>query len=154
LKFYKHKRFLLVLVFCVFLCCFVCVYCTGHFVMVPLNLTCLHYLQHSFFEHLFNLHSPANQKRGLMFCGVIQSFTRPKSMHYHTKKSLIHCLLLSVNGTYVICTLLFSCIVFGDCNWSFSNKAILQLWLSQRLKFIVCNNIQTNSHTENILDYH
>jgi len=26
--------------------------CTGHFVMVPLNLTCL---QHSFFEHLFNL---------------------------------------------------------------------------------------------------
>jgi len=26
--------------------------CTGHFVMVPLNLACLHCLQHSFFELL------------------------------------------------------------------------------------------------------
>ena len=30
-------------------------FCAGHFVMVPLNLTYLHCLQHSFFEHLFNL---------------------------------------------------------------------------------------------------
>ena len=37
--------------FCVVLC--VCL-CTGHFVMVTLYLTCLHCLQHSFFEHLFN----------------------------------------------------------------------------------------------------
>jgi len=36
--------------FCVF------VFCTGRFVMVPLNLTCLHCLQHSFFEHHFNLY--------------------------------------------------------------------------------------------------
>ena len=28
-------------------------FCTGHFVMVPLNLTYLHCLQHSLFEHLF-----------------------------------------------------------------------------------------------------
>ena len=28
----------------------------GHFVMVPLNLTYLHCLQHSFFECLFNLY--------------------------------------------------------------------------------------------------
>jgi len=28
---------------------------TGHFVRVPLNLTRIHRLQHSFFEHLFNL---------------------------------------------------------------------------------------------------
>jgi len=40
--------------FCVVLC--VCFFCTGHCVMVPLNLTCLHYLQHSFFEHLYNLY--------------------------------------------------------------------------------------------------
>jgi len=31
-------------------------FCTGHFVMVPLNLTCLHCLQHSFFAYLFNLY--------------------------------------------------------------------------------------------------
>jgi len=37
--------------FCVVL--YVCL-CTGYFVMVSLNLTCLHCLQHSFFEHLFN----------------------------------------------------------------------------------------------------
>ena len=45
-----------VLVFCVF-CAVLCVgFCTGHSVMVPLNLTCLHCLQYSFFEHLFNLY--------------------------------------------------------------------------------------------------
>ena len=42
--------------FCVVLC--VCL-CTGHFVMVPINLTCPHCLQQLFtfffFEHLFNL---------------------------------------------------------------------------------------------------
>ena len=32
-------------------------FCTGHFVMVPLNMTYLHCLQHSLFEHLFNLYS-------------------------------------------------------------------------------------------------
>jgi len=31
-------------------------FCTGHSVMVPLNLTCLQSLQHSLFEHLFNLY--------------------------------------------------------------------------------------------------
>jgi len=33
-------------------------FCKGHFVMVPLNLTCLHVhgLQHIVFEHLFNLY--------------------------------------------------------------------------------------------------
>jgi len=39
--------------FCLVLCVFMW---TGHFVLVPLNLTCLHCLQHSFFEHLFNLY--------------------------------------------------------------------------------------------------
>jgi len=29
---------------------------TGLFVTVSLNLTCLHCLQHSFFEHLFNVY--------------------------------------------------------------------------------------------------
>jgi len=31
-------------------------FCTGHVVMVSLNLTYLHCLQHSLFEHIFNLY--------------------------------------------------------------------------------------------------
>jgi len=40
--------------------CFVmfCVFCTGHFVMVPINWTCPHCLQHFFFEHIFHLYFP------------------------------------------------------------------------------------------------
>ena len=37
------------------MCCSVWV-CTGNFVMVPINLTCPHCLQHFFFEHLFHLY--------------------------------------------------------------------------------------------------
>jgi len=40
-----------------FFCVVLCVsFCTGQFVMVPLNLTYLHCLQRSLFEHLFNLY--------------------------------------------------------------------------------------------------
>ena len=39
--------------FCAVLC--VC-FCTGHFDCVPLNLICLYCLQHSFFEHHFNVY--------------------------------------------------------------------------------------------------
>jgi len=35
------------------------IYCTGHFVILPLNLT-LHCLQHFFFEHPVNLYNPLN----------------------------------------------------------------------------------------------
>ena len=35
-------------------------FCTGHFVMVPLNMTYQHCLQHSLFEHLFNLYHHVN----------------------------------------------------------------------------------------------
>ena len=42
---------------CKSFCVVSCVsFCTGHFVMVPLNMTYLHCLQHSLFEHLFNLY--------------------------------------------------------------------------------------------------
>jgi len=45
------------MVFYVFLCRSLrWFFCTGHFVMAPLNLTYLHCLQHSLFEHLFNLY--------------------------------------------------------------------------------------------------
>ena len=53
-SFFLHVCCVMVLyVFCVVLCVS---FCTGHFVMVPLNLTYLHCLQQSFFEHLFNLY--------------------------------------------------------------------------------------------------
>ena len=50
---------------CKSVCVVPCVsFCTGHFVMVPLNMTYLQCLQHSLFEHLliyiehlFNLYS-------------------------------------------------------------------------------------------------
>ena len=41
--------------FCLFRAVLNVCFCTGHFVMVLLNLTCLHFLQHSFFKHLFKL---------------------------------------------------------------------------------------------------
>ena len=41
---------------CMCFCVVLCVsFCTGHFVMAK-NLTYLHCLQHSFFEHLFKLY--------------------------------------------------------------------------------------------------
>jgi len=49
----KHKNIVCLLrhdvvrVFCAVPCVS---FCTGHFVMVPLNMTYLHYLQHSLFE--------------------------------------------------------------------------------------------------------
>jgi len=50
--------------------CVLCVgFCTGHFVMVPLNLTYLHCLQHSVFEHLFNLYyMEKNYIMMIVFC--------------------------------------------------------------------------------------
>jgi len=56
----KHKNIVCLKVCCVWcksFCVDPCVsFCTGHFVMVPLNMTYLHCLQHSLFEHLFNLY--------------------------------------------------------------------------------------------------
>jgi len=45
-------------VFCVVQCVS---FCTGHFVMVPLNLTYLHCLQHSLFQRIFNLYFKIQQ---------------------------------------------------------------------------------------------
>ena len=45
-----------VMVFYVFCVVLSVGFCTGHFIMVSLNLTYLHCLPHSFFEHLFNLY--------------------------------------------------------------------------------------------------
>ena len=40
-----HSLFWMSVTLCCFFCAVLCVrYCTGHFVMMPLNLTCLHYL--------------------------------------------------------------------------------------------------------------
>jgi len=56
----KNTKKLFLNVCCVFVysvfCYVLCVFCTGHFVMVPINLTCPHCLQHFFSEHLFHLY--------------------------------------------------------------------------------------------------
>ena len=72
-------------------------FCTGHFVMVPLNMTYLHYLQHSLFEHLFNLyykkvnnskmeifdsHDSFNNKHGIK---VEEDFKNLASIHWLPK---------------------------------------------------------------------
>jgi len=51
--FYLYLNFLLIMTRLPSLCVG---FCTGYFVTVPLNLTYLHCLQHSFFGHLFNLY--------------------------------------------------------------------------------------------------
>jgi len=61
-KFEKQKNAFFLNVCCVMMlyvfCVVLCVsFFTGHFVMVPLNLTYLHCLQHSLYEHLFNLYN-------------------------------------------------------------------------------------------------
>jgi len=58
--------------FCVVLCVG---FCTGHFVMVPLSATHLHWLQLSFFEHLFNLYFFLESK---YTCFGLQAFSDSK----------------------------------------------------------------------------
>jgi len=74
--FFLHFCCVLVLTcFCVVLCFW---FCTGHCVMVPLNLTCLHCLQHSFFERPLNLYYERFNTRKTIFStapthGVVSS---------------------------------------------------------------------------------
>jgi len=58
----NHKKYFTIILY---VCCFfvfyvfllnLCFLCIGHFVTVPLNFAFLHCLQHSFFEHIFNLY--------------------------------------------------------------------------------------------------
>jgi len=49
-------------------------FCTGNFVMVPLNMTYLHCLQHSFFEHPFNLYCISDLKNYNIFNKLYGSF--------------------------------------------------------------------------------
>jgi len=55
-------------VFCVVLCVG---FCTGHFVIVPLNLTYLQCLQHSLFKHLFNLYYKSCVRTATIFVAEI-----------------------------------------------------------------------------------
>jgi len=68
---------------CKSFCVVPCVsFCTGHFVMVPLNMTCLHCLQHSLFEHLFNFYYMAITLFALVWTLF---FFIPVNKHYHYK---------------------------------------------------------------------
>ena len=70
----------------------VLVFCTGHFVMVPLNFTYLHCLQHPLFEHLFNLYYKLHWTRN----------QPPETSLFWT--DLIELYLLIIRITYGICS--------------------------------------------------
>ena len=65
---------------------------TGHFVMVPLNLTYLHCLHHSLFEHLFNLYftvfTSIYEVNGIF---VIQVQTTTKQFDCELQENYIPC---------------------------------------------------------------
>jgi len=80
---------------CKSVCVVPCViFCTGHFVMVPLNMTHLHCLQHSLFEHLFNLYFELEGLQKLfnmfvhLYCPQIRNAWRYKThkLCYHNKE--------------------------------------------------------------------
>jgi len=56
----KHKKYILnvfyVVLFCRFRAVLNIAFCTGHFVMVPINVTCLRCLYYFVFEHLFTIY--------------------------------------------------------------------------------------------------
>ena len=52
--------------------CSVC-FCTGHFVMMPINLTCPHWLQHVFFEHLLHLYFHYMDREAETFQGTVMT---------------------------------------------------------------------------------
>jgi len=54
----------------VLFCVFACGFCTGRFVMVPINLTCLHCLQHSFFQRRLNLYKNSMSVNELTGVGI------------------------------------------------------------------------------------
>ena len=66
--------------------------------MVPLNLTYLHCLQHSLFEHLFNLYftvfTSIDEVNGIF---VIQVQTTTKQLNYDLQEHYIHCALFDNN---------------------------------------------------------
>ena len=56
--------------------------CTGHFVMVPLNMTYLHCLQRSLFEHLFNLYCHLWLQRSTLFKWLILNYIESITVKY------------------------------------------------------------------------
>ena len=99
-KIEKHKK--IVISLCLLLPCLLCVlwcfvcFCTGHFVMVPINLTCPHCLQHFFFEHLLHLYFHCNMRYYWKKIGL------PCLMHIHENKIFAVC--MECNGIrYCVC---------------------------------------------------
>jgi len=78
----------------------------GHFVMVPFNLTYLHRLQHSFFEHLFNLYWYS------LITLIIKTKLRPSRIW---KGKMFVCLVghLHANQLVRLFVIGFSCLIHG-----------------------------------------
>ena len=86
------------------LCCPMCLLCTDHFVMVPLNVTYLHCL-HIFslnivFIHVIKKNLCYKEKPFQMSC-LFPDFSL--SFHYNTKKKFVlHKLTITLNLMYVV----------------------------------------------------
>ena len=81
--------------------CSVC-FCTGHFVTVPINLTCPHCLQHFVFEHLFHLYYLFH-----LYCitsmFVYTCITRDRRSHLLIILFTIRIVYLYISRTLVVC---------------------------------------------------
>jgi len=68
-------------------------FCTGHFVMVPLNMTYLHCLQHSLCEHLFNLYLYIHHIKDINFfwqeSGIFWKITSPSETILHSRPLML-----------------------------------------------------------------
>ena len=88
------------------LCYSVCLFCTGHFGMVIIHLTCLHCLQHSFLEHFFNIYCkfiivrcPLNIIPFFMYFTMQLAFDK-KVRNMSMEKARVHKLTLDIEATF------------------------------------------------------
>ena len=97
-------------------------FCTGHFVMVPLNITYLHCLQHSLFEHLFNLYYV---KLWHLFLPLMNSFNK-------TEAAIVPCSLcfwgltffqFNLNNSIMSCMHGLTSVTYSDTGGHHSHSA-------------------------------
>ena len=113
--------------FCVVLCVS---FSTGHFVMVPLNLTYLHCLQHSFFDHLFNLYCSCNlmfRDKNRYIKSMTKLFLFQQIMYF---ENVTRCMLLSRVASHLA-------VALRSCQRNRCHQAVIiqgQVWLLSPLK--------------------
>jgi len=116
--------------FCVVLCVS---FCTGHFAMVPFNLKYLHCLQHSSFEHLFNL---LYNLLGLVFIACVAFVKCRPVLHYCV---IVKLYLSSPSGSWIVCSLqLKKKYTFRSCDRGYQLNTILyNHWWAAAIKSVL-----------------